>query len=123
MKKLFVGNLAWQTTEEDLRQLFSQYGNILSVKVVLDQYTGRSKGFGFVEFETAEEANAAIEGLNEKPFHDRNIRVSQAQDRPSEGRGGGGGGGRPGGDRGDRGDRGGFRRSSGGPNRSSRQYG
>lgn len=122
MKKLFVGNLAWQTSEEDLKQLFAPYGNILSVKVVLDQYTGRSKGFGFVEFETVDEANAAVDGLNEKPLHDRNLRVSAAQDRPSEGRRPGGSGGQ------DRGGGGGFgrdrdRRSSGGPSRPSRHHG
>lgn len=104
MKKLFVGNLAWRTTEDDLKKIFEQYGAVLSVKIVLDQYTGKSKGFGFIEMETPEAAEAAIAGLNDKPVHERNLRVSVAQDRPSEG--GGGGGGRSGGGfRGGRGER------------------
>lgn len=95
MKKIFVGNLAWRATEEDLKKLFEAYGPVLSVKIVTDQYTNKSKGFGFVEMETAEGAAAAIAELNEKPYLERNIRVSAAQDRPAESRsqGGGGGGG------------------------------
>jgi len=93
MKKIFVGNLAWRASEEDLKKLFEAYGNVLSVKIVNDQYTGKSKGFGFVEMETAEGAQAAIGGLNDKEYEGRNLRVSAAQDRPSEGRGPGGGGG------------------------------
>lgn len=92
MKKIFVGNLAWRASEEDLRKLFEAYGPVVSVKIVTDQYTGKSKGFGFVEMETAEGAQAAIAELNDKPYLERNIRVSAAQDRPPEGRGPGGGG-------------------------------
>lgn len=104
MKKIFVGNLAWRVTEEDLRKMFEAHGAVLSVKIVLDQYTGKSKGFGFVEMETAEGAQAAIRELNDKPLQDRNLRVSLAQERPQESRSSGGGGGQ---------DRsGGFRRSS-----------
>jgi RNA recognition motif-containing protein len=117
MKKIFVGNLAWRASEEDLKKLFEVHGTVLSVKIVTDQYTGKSKGFGFVEMETAEGAAAAIADLNDKPYLERNLRVSAAQDRPSEGRsqggGGGYGGGGGGGYGGGGGDRGGERRSSG----------
>lgn len=91
MKKIFVGNLAWRASEEDLRKLFEAYGPVVSVKIVTDQYTGKSKGFGFVEMETAEGAQGAIAELNDKPYLERNLRVSAAQDRPPEGRGQGGG--------------------------------
>jgi len=98
MKKIFVGNLSWKATEDALRELFEAYGKVLSVKIISDQYTGKSKGFGFVEMESAEEAEAAINGLNDKPLLDRNLRVSLAQerqDRPERrdfNRGGGQGG-------------------------------
>ncbi len=101
MKKIFVGNLAWRASEEDLRKLFEAHGEVVSVKIVTDQYTGKSKGFGFVEMGTAEGAVAAIAALNDQPYLERNLRVSAAQDRPSEGRGQGGGG-YGGGDRGER---------------------
>lgn len=110
MKKIFVGNLAWRTTEDDLRKLFEAYGVVLSVKIVLDQYTGKSKGFGFIEMESSEGAQSAINELNDKAFQERNIRVSLAQDRPQGGPRSGPGGGGNGGDRGGGG--GGFRRSS-----------
>lgn len=90
--KIFVGNLAWQATEDDLKSLFEQYGAVVSVKIVSDQYTGRSRGFGFVEMETDEGVDAAIAELNDKAFQGRNLRVSRAQDRPQEKRTGGGGG-------------------------------
>lgn len=103
MKKIFVGNLAWRASEEDLRKLFEAHGEVVSVKIVTDQYTGKSKGFGFVEMATADGAVAAIADLNDKPYLERNLRVSAAQDRPSEGRSpGGNGGGYGGGDRGER---------------------
>lgn len=104
-KKLFVGNLSWKATEDSLKPAFEAFGKVVSVKIITD-HTGRSKGFGFVEMETAEDAQNAIQGLNEKLHLDRNIRVSLAQERTErpagerrEYRGGG--------DRGDRGDRGG----------------
>lgn len=81
MKKIFVGNLSWKATEETLRSLFEAYGAVISIKIVTDQYTGKSKGFAFVEMESAEAAKAAIDGLNDKPVLDRNIRVSAAQER------------------------------------------
>jgi len=94
MKKLFIGNLSWKATEEILKPLFEQYGSVSSIKIIVDQYTGKSKGFGFVEMETAEGAEGAIQGLNDKPVLDRNIRVSLAQertDRPDRGGAAGGG--------------------------------
>lgn len=81
MKKIFVGNLSWKATEDVLRPLFEAYGTVVSVKVIVDQYTGKSKGFAFVEMESSEEAEKAISGLNDKPVLDRNIRVSLAQER------------------------------------------
>ena len=96
MKKIFVGNLSWKATEDVLKPLFETYGAVVSVKVIVDQYTGKSKGFAFVEMESAEEAEKAIQGLNDAPVLDRNIRVSLAQertDRPSRGGPGGGAGG------------------------------
>jgi RNA recognition motif-containing protein len=102
-KKLFVGNLSWKATEDSLKPVFEAFGKVVSIKIITD-HTGRSKGFGFVEMETAEDAENAIKNLNEKPHLDRNIRVSLAQertDRPagerrehrSSGTGGGAGGG------------------------------
>lgn len=88
MKKIFVGNLPWKATEEELKKLFEAFGAVLSVKIVLDQYTGKSKGFGFVEMEESEGAEAAIRELNEKPFLDRTLRVSLALDRPARREGG-----------------------------------
>lgn len=107
-KKLFVGNLSWKATEESLRPVFEAFGKVVSIKIITD-HTGRSKGFGFVEMDTADEAQAAIQGLNEKVHLDRNMRVSLAQERTErpagerrESRGGFGGdrGGFGGGDRG-----------------------
>lgn len=93
MKKIFVGNLPWKATEEELKKLFEAFGAVLSVKIVLDQYTGKSKGFGFVEMEESDAAENAIRELNEKPFLDRTLRVSLALDRPARKEGGPGGGG------------------------------
>ena len=94
--KLYVGNLNYSTTQEDLKGLFEKYGTLTSVNVISDKYSGRSKGFGFVEFSTTEEAGKALE-LNGSDFMGRNITVSEA--RPQEPRSGGGfgGGGRRGG--------------------------
>lgn len=110
MKKIFVGNLAWRATEDELKQLFEQFGEVVSVKIVLDQYTGKSKGFGFVEMDSPESAQSAIKELNDKVLHERALRVSLAQDRPTEGRGPGGGGG------------GGFRRREGGQGGGERSF-
>ena len=94
--KLYVGNLPYNTTEDDLRNLFSQYGSIDSVAVITDRETGRSKGFGFVEFGNDSEARAAIQALSGQEYGGRELTVNEA--RPKTG-GAGGGGGRPGRDR------------------------
>ena len=93
-KKLYCGNLVFGASSSDLEQLFGQYGAVASAQVISDRETGRSKGFGFVEMSTDEEANAAIEGLNDKDYEGRPLVVNEA--RPREDRGGGGGGGRGG---------------------------
>jgi RNA recognition motif-containing protein len=87
--KLYVGNLPFSTTEGELRELFEQYGATESVAVISDRETGRSRGFGFVEFQDANGAQAAMEALDGKDLGGRSLRVNEAQDR----RGGGGGGG------------------------------
>jgi cold-inducible RNA-binding protein len=109
--KLYVGNLSFQTSSEDLQQLFGQAGTVESASVVEDRETGRSRGFGFVEMSSAEEGAAAIQQFNGKEFNGRNLTVNEA--RPRENRGGGGGGGRGGyggggGNRGGGGGRGGY---------------
>lgn len=81
MKKLFVGNLSWKATEDSLKQHFESCGKVVSAKIITDQYSGKSKGFGFVEMETSEGAQKAIDQLNEQPMLDRNLRVSLAQER------------------------------------------
>ncbi|HEY3122893.1 MAG TPA: RNA-binding protein [Thermoanaerobaculia bacterium] len=95
--KLYVGNLPYSTSEEDLRNLFSQYGTIESVAVITDRETGRSKGFGFVEFNDDGEARNAIQGLSGQEFGGRALTVNEA--RPKTGGGGGGRGGYGGGGR------------------------
>ncbi len=87
--KLYVGNLSFQTSSEDLRDLFSQAGTVESASVVEDRDTGRSRGFGFVEMGSREEGEAAIAQFNGKEFGGRNLTVNEA--RPREDRGGGGG--------------------------------
>ena len=88
--KLFVGNLSFQATEEDLRELFQQSGTVESVRIVTDQFTGRPRGFGFVEMATKEEAAKAVEMLNGRLFRDRNLVVDEARPQPQRGAGGGG---------------------------------
>lgn len=117
MKKIFVGNLAWKVTADMLKQLFETYGAVTSANVVTDQYTGQSRGFGFVVMENADDATKAITALNDQPLLDRNIRVSLAIERAERGErsgGGGGGGERFGGAREPRGDRGSRRGGGGG---------
>lgn len=87
--KLYVGNLSFRTTSDELRELFSQAGEVESVSVIEDRETGRSRGFGFVEMVTSEGASAAIEQFNGKEFGGRNLTVNEA--RPKADRGGGGG--------------------------------
>lgn len=119
-KKLFVGNLNFKTNDDDLRTLFSQAGTCESATVMMDRATGRSRGFGFVEMGTEEEAQKAVTEFNGYEFQGRNLNVNEARERvPGAPRGGGygGGGGYAGGGGGDRGgyggDRGGF--NAGGP--------
>ncbi len=93
--KLYVGNLSFQTSSEDLQELFSQAGTVESASVVEDRETGRSRGFGFVEMASREEGEAAIQQFNGKEFGGRNLTVNEA--RPREDRGGGNRGGYGGG--------------------------
>lgn len=79
--KLYVGNLNYQTQEEDLRSLFAQYGDITSLNIVLDRDTGRSRGFGFVEYADDEQARAAESALNGAELDGRNLRVNEARPR------------------------------------------
>lgn len=89
-KKLYVGNLAFQTTSQDLQELFAQAGTVESASIIEDRDTGRSKGFAFVEMSTEEEAAAAIDQFNGKELAGRMLKVNEA--RPKENRSGGGGG-------------------------------
>ncbi len=84
-KKLFVGNLSWSTDEESLKTHFSKIGTVVSVRIIADQYTGKSKGFGFVEMDSPDLAQVAIKELNDQPFMDRNLRVSLALERAERG--------------------------------------
>ena len=96
--KLYVGNLSFRTTNDELRDAFAAVGNVESASVIEDRDTGRSRGFAFVEMATAEEAAAAIEQFNGKEFGGRNLTVNEAKPREDRGgRGGGGGGGGRGG--------------------------
>ncbi|MDR1256532.1 MAG: RNA-binding protein [Spirochaetaceae bacterium] len=89
--KLYVGNLSYRTTEDSLRNYFSSFGTVASAKIVFDRDSGNSKGFGFVEMSSEEEANAAIEGTNGKELESRQIRVNMAMDKPRRDRPSGGG--------------------------------
>ena len=95
--KLYVGNLSFRTTGDDLREAFSAAGTVESATVIEDRDSGRSRGFGFVEMATAEEAAAAIEQFNGKDFGGRNLTVNEAKPRADRGGGGGGYGGGGGG--------------------------
>jgi cold-inducible RNA-binding protein len=98
--KLFIGSLAWATTDDSLRDLFATVGTVVSASVIMDRETNRSKGFGFVEMSSDEEAKAAVDQLNGKDLDGRAIVVSEARPREERPRGGGGGyGGGGGGDR------------------------
>ncbi len=94
-KKIYCGNLPYSVRSSSLEQLFSQYGTVVSAQVIEDRETGRSKGFGFVEMSSSEEATAAINGLNGQEHDGRSLQVNEA--RPREERSGGGGGGYGGG--------------------------
>lgn len=88
---LYVGNLSWNMSEDDLRNLFEQYGTVTSIKIVKDRETGRSKGFGFVEMENDTEAQNALSSLYDKEVLGRKIVINEAQERPAKPSGGGGG--------------------------------
>ena len=101
MTKLYIGNLPYTTTEDDLRNLFADYGNVLSVTIITDRDSGRSKGFGFIELEDDAKAQEAITALDKSNMGERTIFVSVARPREERPQGGGfgGGGGRGGYDR------------------------
>jgi cold-inducible RNA-binding protein len=97
--KIFVGGLSWGTDSETLRETCEAYGEVSEARVITDRDTGRSRGFGFVTYDSSEDANKAIEALNGSELDGRTLRVNEAQDRRRDnnsgpGRSGGGGGGR-----------------------------
>lgn len=108
MKNIFVGNLSFNTNEDELRQIFEPYGQVDRVSIMTDRDTGRSRGFGFVEMASNEDGEKAIAGLNGSQVGGRTINVNEARPKTERTGGGGGGGGR------DRGDRGGGRGGGGG---------
>jgi len=107
--KIYVGNLSLDVTDDDLRQAFEAFGQVESANVIMDKFSGESKGFGFVEMPSKDEATAAITGMNGKDLKGKAVNVNEARPRVDRPRGGGGGygGGRSGGGGGDRGSRGG----------------
>ena len=115
-RKIYVGNLSYSTTSSDLEQLFGQHGSVQSAEVISDRATGRSKGFGFVEMGSDDEATAAINALNGVEHDGRNLTVNEAKPKEDRPRGGGygGGGGGYGGGGGGRGGSGGGRGGYGG---------
>ncbi|MGC4032534.1 MAG: RNA-binding protein [Tepidisphaeraceae bacterium] len=116
-KKLYVGNLSYDVDSSSLQELFSQFGNVQSAEIISDRETGRSKGFGFVEFSTEDEAQAAIAGLSGKQHGGRALTVNEAKPKTGGGGGGGyggGGGGRGGYGGGGGGGRGGYGGGGGG---------
>lgn len=124
--KLYVGNLAYAVTNEDLTELFAQVGTVEKAVVVTDKFSGQSRGFGFVEMADQESATKAIETLNETDLKGRRIKIDQARDGGGPRGGGGGGGERRGGGGGfggrDRGDRGGPGGGGGGGGRGGNRW-
>jgi RNA recognition motif-containing protein len=118
-KNIYVGNLVWECTADDLLALFQEHGKVTRAQVITDRETGRSRGFGFVEMENDAEAQKAIDALNNAEFNGRPLTVNEA--RPREDRGGGGGGGR-GGYGGGKGGFGGGRGGYGGGTDRGRRY-
>lgn len=88
MKNIYVGNLSYQATEDDLRDAFGEYGNVSRVSVVMDRETGRSRGFAFVEMPNDDEADRAITGLNDREIAGRAVRVNEAKPQAPRGAGG-----------------------------------
>ena len=121
-KKLYVGNLSFSVTDDELQQAFTSFGNVLSARIVMDKMSGRSKGFGFVEIEQDSAADEAVSKMDGQTIAGRAVRVSEAkpqEERPRREGGGGGGGGYGGGGRGggDRGGGGGYGGGRGGGDR------
>ncbi|MEI6808997.1 MAG: RNA-binding protein [bacterium] len=103
--KLYVGNLSFEATEDELRNAFAAIGQVVSCDLIMDRFTNKPRGFAFVQMSTQDEANKAVAELNGKDFMGRALRVNEARpqsDRPRDDFGGGGGGGGRGGDRGGR---------------------
>jgi RNA recognition motif-containing protein len=121
--RLYVGNLAFSTTEEAIRNAFAEFGEVVEAKLMLERETGRSRGFAFVQMATAEAAKAAIEQMNGALLDGRPLRVNEAEQRPERGRGGGGGGGGYGGGGGGYGGGGGGRGGGGRGGRDDRRGG
>jgi RNA recognition motif-containing protein len=113
-KKLYVGNLAYGVADDDLRQMFEPHGSVRSAQVIMDRDTGRSKGFGFVEMDSDQEAQAAITALNGQQVDGRALTVNEARPKTEGGGGGGGRGGYGGGGGGGGGGRGGYGGGGGG---------
>jgi hypothetical protein len=97
LMNIYVGNLSYNVSQDELREAFAAYGHVDSANLITDKFTGESKGFGFVEMPDNSEADAAIKGLNDQPFKGRPLRVNQAKPRSERSGGGGGGGGGRGG--------------------------
>ena len=120
---MYVGNLSYDATDSDLRELFEAHGTVSDVFIVKDRESGRPRGFAFVSMETPEEMNAAIEGLNGGEFAGRALTINEARPREERPQGGGGGGYNRGGGRGsDRGGRGGDRGGRGGDRGGRNSY-
>lgn len=100
MKNIYVGNLPFATTQEELETLFTQFGEIQSARIIMDRETGRSRGFAFVQMANDADADQAISSLNDQDFNGKNLRVNEARPREDRPRGGGGGRGGFGGSRG-----------------------
>ncbi len=83
---IYVGNLNYNLSEDDLRQVFEEFGEVTSAKIIIDKYSGRGKGFGFVEMANDDEATAAIEALNDKEVSGRNMKVNQAREKSDDNR-------------------------------------
>ena len=122
-KKLYVGNLSYDVTSSDLEQLLSQHGTVQSAEVISDRMTGRSKGFGFVEMASDDEAQAAIAALNGQEHGGRALTVNEAKPREDRGGGGGGRGGYGGGGGGGRSGGGGYGGGGGGRGGGGGGYG